>query len=95
MARFGPEIKLDKVGNKIGVGNFVRVAKHLAVPRANREYRASFRRCAGRMFEVMGWDTTGLVWVKQRRGEVLSIEPGLLLVVRRGRNRRDANERKA
>jgi hypothetical protein len=86
---------LDRVGNKIRVGDFVRVAKYLASPRAHREYRGAFRQCSGQIFPVVGWDTTGLAWISLRRGEVLSVAPELLVVVRRGRSRRNTNGRHA
>src|SRR6187549_1987928 len=65
-------------------GDIVRVAKHLGTARSHREYRASFRRCAGRIFPIVGWDTSGQAWIPLGRGEVLSVSPELLRLVRRG-----------
>ena len=67
-------------------GDIVRVAKHLGTMKVHREYRASFRRCAGRAFPIVGWDMTGLPWIPLGRGEVLTVSPELLSLVRRGRS---------
>ena len=78
--------RTNKVGQakaSFGTGDFVRVAKYLGDPRAHREYRASFRRCAGRVLPIVGWDTTGLAWLPLGRGEVVSVSPELLRLVRR------------
>lgn len=64
-------------------GDLVLVSKHLGTTLAPREYRASFRRCAGRVFPIVGWDVTGLAWIPLKRGEVLSVSPALLKLVRR------------
>src|SRR5258706_9724293 len=64
-------------------GDLVRVAKHLGTSRAHREYRAGFRRCAGRVFPIVGWDSTGLPWLPLGRGEVLTVSLELLRLVRR------------
>jgi hypothetical protein len=66
-----------------GTGDLVRVSKHLGTSRAHPEYRASFRRCAGRVLPIAGWDRTGLVWLPLGRGEVVSVAPELLQLVRR------------
>ena len=93
MAQFLASSKFDRAGIQIRVGDFVRVAKYLASPRAHREYRGVFRQCSGRVFPVVGWDATGLAWIPLRGGGVLSVAPELLLVVRRGRNQRGNNGR--
>jgi hypothetical protein len=76
--------KLDRVGTPICVGDFVRVAKCLYSVTAHQEFRADFRRCAGRVFPVVGWDQTGVAWIPNGKMGVLSVEPQLLRVVRRG-----------
>ena len=81
----GPSRKLNSTVASLRTGDVVKVAKHLGAITAHREYRASFRRCAGRIFPIVGWDTTGLAWIPLGRGEVLSVSPGLLSLVRRGR----------
>jgi hypothetical protein len=78
--------KVKRITVSFRTGDVVRVAKYLGTTFAHREYRASFRRCAGRVFPIVGWDATGLVWIPLGRGEVLSVSPALLsLVHRRGR----------
>lgn len=84
---------LDRCGRPIRIGDQVRVSKSLGSIFGDREYRAMFRRCAGRVFTVVGWDYTGMAWIPISRGEVLSIETRLLKVVgRNGRDRRPIHQ---
>lgn len=77
---------LDRVGRVIRLGDLVRVARSLGCVTPSREYRRSFRLCAGRVLQVLGWDQAGLLWIPLRHGEVLSVEPHILLVVGRARH---------
>ena len=85
--------KLNTARRQIKVGDFVRIAKCLGTLRAHRDYRRVFRQIAGQVFPVVGWDATGLAWIPLRGGEVLSVAPELLVVVRRCRVRKGANVR--
>lgn len=76
------KVRRDAKGKVIAVGDLVRVAKTLSAP-AVAEYRRSFKRCAGKVFPVVGWDQTGLAWIPLGRSGVLSVEPRLLSVVRK------------
>ena len=82
-----PATKRSSTATSLRTGDIVRVAKHLGTARSHREYRASFRRCAGRIFPIVGWDTSGQAWIPLGRGEVLSVPPDLLRLVRRGAGR--------
>ncbi len=66
--------KFDRAGTPICVGDFVRVARCLYSVIAHQEYRADFRRCAGRILPVVGWDSTGLAWIPNGNRGVLSVE---------------------
>ena len=75
--------RADRSGRVIRTGDYVRVGRAVGSLGINRDYQRSFRQCQGRIFRVVGWDKTGLAWIPLRNGEVLSIEPRLLSVVRR------------
>ena len=81
-------MKVDCSSGSANPGDFVRVAKRASLFHAHREYRLSFRQVAGRVFPIVGWNVTALAWILVRRGEVLSVEPELLVVVRRCRARK-------
>ena len=93
MARSLAFSQLETARRRIRVGDFVRIAKHLGTLRADRDFRRVFRQIAGQVFPVVGWDATGLAWIPLRGGEVLSVAPELLVVVRRCRVRKVANGR--
>lgn len=79
---------LDRHGRLVRVGDTVRVAGKLRVRNAHREFVEAFQRVAGRVRKVVGWDKTGGAWIDAGRREVITIEPRLLTIVRRGRTMR-------
>jgi len=76
----------DRYGHIIGVGDLVRVSRAIPPHRAHPEYRRSFRRWVGRVVRIVGWDATGDAWIPVRPGEVLSVDPKLLVLVRRAKS---------
>jgi hypothetical protein len=74
----------DCDGRKIEVGDQVRVARSLRSLNAHPEFRRAFRQVAGRITIVVGWDATGGAWIPFQAREVLTVEPHLLRVIRRG-----------
>ena len=72
----------DKNGHALIVGDIVRVPRAIPTRDTIREYRQSFRRWAGRLARIVGWDVTGAAWIPVGPGEVLSVEPRLLTFLR-------------
>jgi len=75
---------VDCGGRRIDIGDEVRVARCLGGLGSHPEFRRAFRRVAGRLTTVVGWDSTGGAWIPVHSREVLTIEPHLLRLVRRG-----------
>jgi hypothetical protein len=73
-------IRRLKVGDRVKVATSLRGLAH-------PDYRKVFRRVAGRVTIVVGWDATGGAWIPIQGCEVLTIEPHLLRVVRRGKRK--------
>ena len=78
---------LDHRGRNLQVGDVVRVARTLGGV-AHADYRKVFRRVAGRITTIVGWDATGGAWIPIQGCEVITIEPHLLRVIRRGIHKR-------
>jgi hypothetical protein len=78
-----PSRGMDRNGRRIQVGDAVMVARNLGAVGVNRDFQKAFRRVAGRVTTVVGWDSTGAAWIPFTGGGVLSVEPHLLSVLRR------------
>ena len=49
------------------------------------EFQRAFQKIAGRLTTIAGRDTTGGAWISLRESGVITLEPYLLKLVRRGR----------
>ena len=87
MVTVSTPIKLDKLGNQMRIGDFVRLDKYFGSLCSLHEYRRDFRKCSGRIFAVAGFDLTGALWIPLKSGSVLSVMPEQLVTVRRSRKR--------
>jgi hypothetical protein len=64
----------DCAGRSLEVGDRVRVARFLGAPtKTHAVYRKSFRKVAGRLTTIIGWDLHGGAWVPFG-SEVLTVE---------------------
>lgn len=72
---------LDRAGTRIVLGSRVRICVSARLYKAHPEFRRSFRKVAGRIKTVVGWDGTGGAWIDLGRSGVLTVEPQLLKVV--------------
>jgi len=75
----------DCDGRRIRIGDRVRVARSLRGGYVHPEFLRAFQEVAGQLTTVVGRDTTSGAWVPFRGSEVITLEPYLLKLVRRGR----------
>jgi hypothetical protein len=81
----------DCAGRKIKVDDVVSVSRGLRDLKAHLEFRRAFRKVSGQLRTVVGWDSIGGAWIRISSYEVLTIEPRLLKVIRRGVHRHNGN----
>lgn len=79
----------DMRGTPIAVGSRVWVTPFARLYKAHPEFRREFRKVAGQILTVVGFDVTGGVWLGSGRSGVITVDSSLLKImgtagVRRG-----------
>jgi len=81
----------DRNGKRIRIGDRVLVSRSLRRGcSVHPEFKQAFRVVAGRVTTIVGRDATGGAWVPFGPSEVITLEPCLLKLVRRGSLRKSA-----
>ena len=71
----------DMRATPIAVGSRVWVTPFARLYQAHPEFRREFRKVAGQILTVVGFDVTGGVWLGSRRPRVITVDSSLLKIV--------------